>query len=131
MHYAAMRRLDDRLEVLTYLLDRKHDSVNHIMYQDCGDEYHFHMYSGIGTPLHFAAAGGLLDLVKLLVQYGALPRMRDPAGRTAADWARRYGHEAILTSYTLYSWGVTRKPSLQMHRSATSDLSHWIWTGFG
>ncbi|KAJ5718859.1 uncharacterized protein N7483_009941 [Penicillium malachiteum] len=102
IHYAAMRELDDRLEVLTYLLDRKHDSVNNIMYENCGDEYYFHMFSGIGTPLHHAAAGGLLDSVKLLVQYGALPRMRDPAGQTAAEWAKMHGRKAIFDFLNLY-----------------------------
>ena len=61
-----MRKLDDRLEVLKYLLDRD-ISPNDMMYQNCGNEYYFHMYSGIGTPLHHVAANGLLDSVKLLV----------------------------------------------------------------
>ncbi|KAJ5741110.1 hypothetical protein N7493_000982 [Penicillium malachiteum] len=95
LHYAAMRKLDDRLEVLKYLLDRNH-SPNAIMYQNCGNDYYFHMYSGIGTPLHHAVANGLLDSVKLLVQYGALPRMRDPMGQTPTDWAKRNGHEHIF-----------------------------------
>lgn len=95
MQYAAMRELDDRLEVLQYLLDRGH-SVNDIMYQNCGDEYYFHMYSGIGAPLHYAAGRGLLDSVKLLVQHGASPLIRDPLGRTPADWARKNGHIAVI-----------------------------------
>jgi len=77
MYYAAMRKLDDRLEVLQYLLDRGY-SVNDIMYQNCGDEYYFYMYSGIGAPLHYAAGRGLLDSVKLLVQHEASPQIRDP-----------------------------------------------------
>jgi hypothetical protein len=35
------------------------------MYQDSHNEYLQNMYSGIGTPLQFAAGKGLLDLVKL------------------------------------------------------------------
>ncbi|KAJ5608653.1 hypothetical protein N7528_009220 [Penicillium herquei] len=107
LHYAAMRKLDDRLEVLKYLLDRKH-SPNDIMYQNCGNDYYFHMYSGIGTPLHHAAANGFLDSVKLLVQYGASPRMRDPMGQTPADWAKRNGHEQIFDF--LYSLSIGSDP---------------------
>lgn len=88
MHYAALRELDDRLEVLRFLLDHGYP-LNDIMYQNCGDEYFFHMYSGIGIPLHYAAGKGLLDSVKLLVQRGASPHIRDPTGQTAADWARK------------------------------------------
>lgn len=84
IHYAAMRELDNQLEVLQYLLDRGH-SVNNIIYQTCGDKYYFHMYSSIGAPLHYAAGKGLLDSVKLLVQHGASPQIRDPLGQTAAD----------------------------------------------
>ncbi|KAJ5150611.1 uncharacterized protein N7500_010800 [Penicillium coprophilum] len=95
IHYAAMRESDDRLETIRYLLDRGHP-VNDIMYQNCGDEYYFHMYSGIGAPLHYAAGKGLLDSVKLLVQRGASPWIRDPLGQTAADWAKRNGHLAVF-----------------------------------
>lgn len=54
---AAIRELDDRLGVLQYLLDRGH-TANDIMYQNCGDKYYFHIYSGIGIPLYYAAAKG-------------------------------------------------------------------------
>lgn len=107
MHYAAMRELDDRLEVLRYLLGRGH-SVNDIMYQSCGDGYYFHMYSGIGTPLHFAAGKGLLDSVRLLIQHGASPQIRDPLGLTAADWARKSGHIAVFNF--LHPLSTSRDP---------------------
>jgi hypothetical protein len=112
MHYAAMRELDDRLEVLQYLLDRGH-SVNDIMYQSCGDEYYFHMYSGIGAPLHYAAGKGLLDSVKLLIQHGALPQTRDPLGQTAADWARKNGHAAVFDFLHPLSTGGDLESNLQ------------------
>lgn len=45
MHYAAMRELDGRLSVLQFLIDYGLP-LNEIMYQNCGDNYYFHMYSG-------------------------------------------------------------------------------------
>lgn len=95
MHYAAMRELDDRLEVLRYLI-AKGTPVNDIMYQNCGDEYYYHMYSGIATPLHYAAGKGLLDSVKVLVDGGALPSIKDPSGRTAAEWAQMNDHISVV-----------------------------------
>lgn len=74
IHYAEIRELDDRLEVPQYLLDRGH-TANDIMYRNRGDKYYFHMYSGIGTLLHYAAVKGLLGSVSLLVQHGATPRI--------------------------------------------------------
>ncbi|KAJ6028644.1 hypothetical protein N7540_004220 [Penicillium herquei] len=95
MHYAALRQLDDRLDVIQFLIDRGLE-VNMITYQDCGDEYYFNLYSGIGSPLHYAAGRGLLDSVKLLVQNGATPRIKDPIGKTPADWAKNSGHTTIF-----------------------------------
>lgn len=123
MHYAAMRELDDRQEVLQDLLDRGH-SVNDIMYQNCGDEYYFHMYSGIGTPLHYAAAKGLLDSVKFLTQHGASPQFRDPLGLTAANWAKL----PFMISFVPCPPAEIQRTtfSSQMHPSAISKLCHWM-----
>lgn len=79
-----MRKLDNRLEVLRYLLDYGLP-LNDIIYRNCGDEYFFHIYSSIGTPFHYASRKGLLDSVKLLVQWGASPLVKDLLGRTATD----------------------------------------------
>ncbi|KAJ5819839.1 hypothetical protein N7474_005430 [Penicillium riverlandense] len=94
MHYAAMRELDDRLEVLNYLLEQGLP-LNDIMYQSCEEEYLCNMYSGIGTPLHYAAGRGLPDSVKLLIARGASPHIKDPASYTAADWAEINGQTAV------------------------------------
>ena len=95
MHYAAIRELDDRLEVLRYLI-AKGVPVNDIMYQNCGDEYYFHVYSGIATPLHYAAGKGLLGSVKVLIDGGALPDTKDPSGLTAVDWAQMNQHVRVV-----------------------------------
>ncbi|PYI32281.1 ankyrin [Aspergillus indologenus CBS 114.80] len=94
LHYAAMRELDDRLDVLKYLL-QEGLPVNDIMYQNCGDEYYFNMYSGIGTPLHYAAARGLLDSARLLIENGASPLVKDPAGKVALEWAEYNGQTNV------------------------------------
>jgi hypothetical protein len=107
-----MRELDELLEILRYLLDNHHP-LNDIMYQNCGDEYYFHMYSGIGAPIHYAAAKGLLDTVELLVQRGASIETRDPSGQTAADLAERYGHSAVCNFLRQFSTGSNTQDALQ------------------
>jgi hypothetical protein len=111
-----MRELDELLEILQYLLDNHHP-LNDIMYQNCGDEYYFHMYSGIGAPIHYAAAKGLLDTVELLVQRGASIETRDPSGQTAADLAER------ISSGNFPRGATHRMPcSLQMLLGVISEL---------
>jgi hypothetical protein len=46
-----------------------------------------------GAPLHEAAARGDLDLIGLLLEHGADPRLRDPTyDATPAGWAEEFGH---------------------------------------
>ncbi|KAJ5514792.1 hypothetical protein N7463_004344 [Penicillium fimorum] len=108
-----MVELDDWLEALRHLLGRHH-LLNDIMYQNCGDEYYFHMYSSRGTPLHYAAGKGLLDFVTFLAQHGASIEIRDPLGQTAADWARRYGHSAVSDFLQHGSAGSNTEGNLQL-----------------
>ncbi|GFR44447.1 hypothetical protein Agub_g5658 [Astrephomene gubernaculifera] len=51
--------------------------------------------SGGRTALHYAAEAGSFGVVQLLLHYGAFVGVRDGAGRTAYDLARRKGHEAV------------------------------------
>ena len=44
------------------------------------------------TALMAAASAGQQDAVALLLEHGADPALRDPAGRTAADLATEAGH---------------------------------------
>lgn len=125
MHYAAIRKLDDQLEVLRYLLDPGH-SVDDIIYQTCGDESYFHMYSGIGAPLHYAAGKGRLDSVKLLVHHRASPQISDPLGQTAATGPAKIVLLLCLTSFTPCLLEEIPRAifSSLMHPGATSELRH-------
>ena len=40
------------------------------------------------TPLHYATAGGYLDIVKSLLKAGAIIDCKDEFGQTPLDWAR-------------------------------------------
>jgi ankyrin repeat protein len=47
------------------------------------------------TPLHSAAARGNRGMVERLLAAGADPRRKTKEGKTSADLARQYGHEAL------------------------------------
>ncbi|KAI9375580.1 ankyrin repeat-containing domain protein [Aspergillus egyptiacus] len=49
----------------------------------------------LGTPLHYAAARGLLDSVKLLIENGASPRIKAPGGKRALEWAEANGQSLV------------------------------------
>jgi ankyrin repeat protein len=48
------------------------------------------------APLHQAAAAGLEEVTKILLEAGAHPDMRCDRGKTPADYARERGHEGVL-----------------------------------
>lgn len=52
------------------------------------------------TPLHQAAAAGLEDLTRLLLEAGADPGCRCHQGKTPADYARERNHAAVLQQLT-------------------------------
>ena len=49
------------------------------------------------TGLILAAFKGNIKIVKLLLSVGADPSVRGEEGKTAAEWARAKGHEAVAT----------------------------------
>ncbi|KAJ9293833.1 hypothetical protein DTO271G3_7460 [Paecilomyces variotii] len=96
LHHAAERELSDRLDALKFVLEIGGlKSINNLIYQDSLDDYLMNMYSGLGTPLQLAAGKGSLDLVKLLVDRGADPLIKDPTGQIALRWAIRRGHTEV------------------------------------
>lgn len=48
------------------------------------------------TAIIFAAIGGHLECVQLLIERGALIHQADYSGRTALHWAAQYGHATII-----------------------------------
>jgi ankyrin repeat protein len=47
---------------------------------------------GAGVPLRTAAAGGHVEMVKLLLEHGADTSLTNAQGKTALDWAEENGH---------------------------------------
>lgn len=48
------------------------------------------------TPLMDAARKGHLPLVKLLIEHGANPLIRNKKGQLAIDLAQKAGHKAVV-----------------------------------
>jgi len=48
------------------------------------------------TPLHQAAAAGLVEVTKILLEAGAKPGMRCDQGKTPAEYARERSHSGVL-----------------------------------
>jgi len=98
LHYAVYRETSDRLEVLEYLLNKGAlSNINKLKYQDCPGPYEEeNLIIGCGTPLHGAVDSGRLDVVKLLVAWGADPLVQDGKGRLAIEWAQKMSHNDIV-----------------------------------
>lgn len=85
LHYAVRRNLPDHRAVVELILN-KGAPVNRIMYQDLHC-YYLQRAFALGTPLHEAAALGKLETVKLLLERGASPLIRDSLGDTPRERA--------------------------------------------
>ncbi|KAK3635925.1 hypothetical protein LTR56_014463 [Elasticomyces elasticus] len=97
MHYAVVRRLSDRLQIMEYLLS-KHPSLSlsKVMYEDEPYCFESKKYFGLGTPLHDAAASGHLDAVQFLLAHGSDASVKDSLGRLAIERARQYKHDSVV-----------------------------------
>ena len=67
------------------------------------------------TPLHLAAFHHNVECVELLLQYGAIPKLTNKNGKTAAHKAMEVGNEVILTMLMDASRGG--KQSSRHHRA--------------
>ena len=66
------------------------------------------------TPLHYAAHDGAVEVVKVMMERGADPTIRDRKGKTPADLAKEAGRDEvvqILTSYTQSETSARKKRS--------------------
>lgn len=87
----------DSVEILTLLLEAGADP-NH----DYGEDHK-------QGPLFYAAAKGLLENCKILLEYGACPFKRDVKGYTALDHALSAGHVEVFRMLLAKMWS-TRVP---------------------
>lgn len=95
LNYAAWRELDDRVDVVMFLL-AKGASINNSMYQNRLDCYRQREALALGTALHDAAAIGSIDVVKTLVDAGAELRIKDSRGETPLQRAERNNHFDVI-----------------------------------
>ena len=94
LHFAAVRDFPDRLDVLNYLIG-KGSFVNSLMYENSADNYEQEIISGLGTPLHSAAAAGYLDMVDMLLLRGADPSIKNSRGKLAVEVAEYHGFSEV------------------------------------
>jgi len=97
LHFAIWRKLDDRLEMIEYLLSKDPPPpLNLLMYQNEPYCYELQKFMGLGTPLHAAAEHGHLDIVQYLIGRGSDPFIRDSRGELAVDRAEKNKHKSVV-----------------------------------
>lgn len=83
------------------------------MYYDHQESFIQREPFGIGTPLHDAAAVGDVEVIQLLLDYGADILEKDTRGRLAYDRAQAKGHTIVA--------GLLH-PSSQNEESGLQDI---------
>ena len=94
LHFAAVRGLPDRIDVLIYLLD-KGAPINSLMFENSVDSYEQESLSSLGTPLHSAAATGCLEMVDMLLSSGADPSIKNSRGKLAVQEAEYHNWNEV------------------------------------
>ena len=77
---------------MEFLLDERVD-INAIKWSHNSQSYQDFILFGLGTALHYAAKGGFVDRVQMLLERGARIDILDSTGQTALDLARAYKKE--------------------------------------
>lgn len=95
LNYAAWRELDDRVDVVMFLL-AKGASINNSMYQNRLDCYRQREALALGMALYDVAAIGSIDVVRTLVDAGAELRIKDSRGETPLQRAERNNHFDVI-----------------------------------
>ena len=101
LHSVICRQLPDRLQALHFILDRvPRKALIELEYEGESSNKKFlsgmqNLFIGCGNPLHSAASHGLLDTVRILLEYGADPMIPDGKGRLASDLARGNNHVEV------------------------------------
>lgn len=88
LQYAIIREAPDALAVVRRLVE-KGAPIDDIKYKNDPRSYYLREPLGLGTPLHRAAEGGQVDIVKYLLELGADPLKLDSKGRTPRFWAEK------------------------------------------
>ncbi|XP_043918564.1 ankyrin repeat domain-containing protein 66 [Protopterus annectens] len=73
-----------------------YDLVKEILKKECCDPDHKDVDWGGRTPLHWAAAKGQSEIVRILIENGARPCLRTETGWTAAHFAAESGRHGVL-----------------------------------
>lgn len=95
LHNAVQRAAPDAVELVRMLLD-KGAPINSIQYKNHAPSWRDRCFFGLGTPLHYAANDGRVDLVSLLLSRGADPTILDTKGRTVLQSAEHYRQSDVI-----------------------------------
>jgi hypothetical protein len=101
LHSAVLRGGPDVVELVGLLLDMG-ASINEIQYENHPQAFRERYAFALGTPLHYAAEEGNLELVLFLLQKGANPSIKNTKDRTVyetADFLKEYEVSRVLQQY--------------------------------
>ncbi|XP_062850414.1 ankyrin repeat domain-containing protein 53 isoform X2 [Trichomycterus rosablanca] len=79
------------------------------------------------TPLHMAAAEGLIECVKVLVKIGADTHLQDARGHTPLDLARLWGHRDIFRFLKSAMWHRDKKTDMERCQELQNLKEKLIW----
>jgi cytohesin len=110
LHMAVYKAGGDKGTVIRFLLDRG----AHVNAKD----------NRGWTPLHTAAFYGRMDIIKTLLEHGALPFIQDATGRTPADLASRKNPEDMLRTWPGQRSVLRRMATASMNSVRNKTTGH-------